>query len=99
MGHDPKRGKGNWRGCHYFQNIICDGRFDQVTGPRQGALKLGGRYYYYVSSTSLITSNYAHKIPLSTSVMGTLNSTTLINLPPRPALCFPVKQSIFLMCQ
>jgi len=49
MSHDPKRGKGNWRGCHSFRNIICDGRFDQITVPRQGGLKLGGRYYYYVS--------------------------------------------------
>jgi hypothetical protein len=50
MERDRKLGRGNWRGCHSFAGIICDG--DAVNPPesrRDGGLLQGGTYWYYVS--------------------------------------------------
>jgi hypothetical protein len=50
MERDPRMGTGHWRGCHTFKNITCDGEA-RATGPsRQGGLKMGGKYWYYVCS-------------------------------------------------
>ncbi|KAI1090856.1 hypothetical protein F5B19DRAFT_493979 [Rostrohypoxylon terebratum] len=46
MERDPRRARSQWRGCHTFNNIICDG--DQITNQkRSGGLKMGQTYYYY----------------------------------------------------
>lgn len=47
MERDSRRDRGQWRGCHTFKDIICDG--DQP-GPsrRNGGLKMGQPYYFYV---------------------------------------------------
>ncbi|KAI1190555.1 hypothetical protein F5B17DRAFT_62693 [Nemania serpens] len=46
MERDSRRDQGEWRGCHKFDKIICDG--DIPAGPeRRGGLKMGQRYYYY----------------------------------------------------
>ncbi|KAK4186896.1 hypothetical protein QBC35DRAFT_515886 [Podospora australis] len=46
MERDSRRDRGQWRGCHTFENIICDG--DAETVPkRTGGLKMGSTYYYY----------------------------------------------------
>ncbi|KAI5863090.1 hypothetical protein GGS23DRAFT_596858 [Durotheca rogersii] len=46
MERDVRRDRSQWRGCHTFNNIICDG--DQVGNPkRSGGLKMGQTYYYY----------------------------------------------------
>lgn len=47
MEKDTRRGKGYWRGCHLFSNIICDGTMDASRPSRDGALKMGGTYWYY----------------------------------------------------
>lgn len=49
MQKDSRTGRGHWRGCHSFQNIICDGDSLNTTGSRNGGLKMGGKYWYYVS--------------------------------------------------
>lgn len=48
MQKDPRTGRGHWRGCHTFENIICDGELDNVSEKRSGGLKMGGKYWYYV---------------------------------------------------
>ncbi|KAB5557939.1 hypothetical protein GE09DRAFT_1221078 [Coniochaeta sp. 2T2.1] len=46
MERDTRRNRGQWRGCHSFNNIICDG--DNGYSPsRDGGLKMGETYYYY----------------------------------------------------
>ncbi|KAL5388104.1 hypothetical protein DPSP01_003095 [Paraphaeosphaeria sporulosa] len=46
---DRRRGHGVWSGCYTFDNIICDGDFENVGQRRSGALKMGGTYWYYYS--------------------------------------------------
>jgi hypothetical protein len=41
---------GNWRCCHAFENIVCDGVTLETSASRDGGLKMGGTYWYYVSS-------------------------------------------------
>ncbi|KAI8957542.1 hypothetical protein F5Y11DRAFT_82928 [Daldinia sp. FL1419] len=46
MERDIRRDRSQWRGCHTFNNIVCDG--DQVKNhKRNGGLKMGHTYYYY----------------------------------------------------
>ncbi|KAI1376700.1 hypothetical protein F4677DRAFT_445021 [Hypoxylon crocopeplum] len=46
MERDARRDRSQWRGCHTFNNIVCDG--DQAGNPkRSGGLKMGQTYYYY----------------------------------------------------
>lgn len=46
MERDNRRAHGQWRGCHSFKDIICDG--DQAaTHKRDGGLRMGQTYYYY----------------------------------------------------
>ena len=48
MERDIRRDRGQWRGCHSFKDIICDGDDGHSTS-RDGGLKMGQTYYYYVS--------------------------------------------------
>jgi hypothetical protein len=53
---DIRRGRGQWRGCYAFEDIICDG--DGGSSPkRTGGLKMGSTYYYYVSHLIAETVN------------------------------------------
>lgn len=45
---DRRVGRGHWRGCHTFRNITCDGGGVSIDG-RDGGLRMGGTYWYYVS--------------------------------------------------
>ena len=49
MVRDNRRGRGHWTGCHAFRNIVCDGDATGIHERRDGALKMGGTYWYYVS--------------------------------------------------
>ncbi|KAI4111750.1 MAG: hypothetical protein LQ345_006672 [Seirophora villosa] len=44
---DRQAGPGHWRGCHTFKNIICDGHHLDPSVSRNGALKMGGTYWYF----------------------------------------------------
>lgn len=44
---DRKTGPGQWRGCHTFENITCDGDTLNQSTSRDGGLKMGGTYWYY----------------------------------------------------
>ena len=51
MERDTRMGGGYWKGCHTFTNIICDGQAkDTALHGRDGALKMGGTYWYHVRS-------------------------------------------------
>ncbi|KAF2715435.1 hypothetical protein K504DRAFT_446296 [Pleomassaria siparia CBS 279.74] len=45
---DRRKGTGIWSGCYTFDNIICDGDVENIGATRNGALKMGGTYWYYV---------------------------------------------------
>ncbi|GFN14185.1 hypothetical protein AtubIFM55763_003128 [Aspergillus tubingensis] len=47
MERDKRVGAGQWRGCHTFSNIVCDGSPTHMTPARSGGLKMGGTYWYY----------------------------------------------------
>jgi hypothetical protein len=49
---DARRGRNHWQGCFTFSDIICDGDLDITTLKRDGPLKMGGTYWYYVSQLS-----------------------------------------------
>lgn len=57
---DRRTGPGHWRGCHTFENITCDGDTLDVSPSREGGLKMGGTYWYYVSSPSAPTPTLAN---------------------------------------
>ncbi|OJJ34856.1 hypothetical protein ASPWEDRAFT_27549 [Aspergillus wentii DTO 134E9] len=47
MERDKRVGPGQWRGCHTFTDIICDGSPAHMHPGRSGGLKMGGTYWYY----------------------------------------------------
>lgn len=52
MERDSRREGGQWRGCHTFKDIICDGDASSASSTsiarkRSGGLKQGSTYYYY----------------------------------------------------
>ena len=52
MERDSRRDRGQWKGCYAFNNITCDD--DRGVGPaRDGGLKMGNTYHYYVSPSLL----------------------------------------------
>ncbi|PLB37357.1 uncharacterized protein BDW47DRAFT_117995 [Aspergillus candidus] len=46
MERDRRTGAGQWRGCHTFTDIVCDGQ-SQSPSSRSGGLKMGATYWYY----------------------------------------------------
>lgn len=44
---DARQGRGIWKGCFTFSDIICDGNPSQQSTRRDGLLKMGGTYWYY----------------------------------------------------
>ncbi|KAF2874052.1 hypothetical protein BDV95DRAFT_604266 [Massariosphaeria phaeospora] len=44
---DLRRSSAIWTGCWTFDNIICDGDLNNLCARRNGALKMGGTYWYY----------------------------------------------------
>ncbi|KAK8124461.1 uncharacterized protein PG998_000220 [Apiospora kogelbergensis] len=47
MERDARRSRGQWRGCHTFQDIVCDGDQSFISPKRTGGLRMGQTYYYY----------------------------------------------------
>ncbi|EGE85937.1 hypothetical protein BDDG_08882 [Blastomyces dermatitidis ATCC 18188] len=47
MEKDSRMGRGHWKGCHTFTNIICDGETTPSAPGRDGGLRMGGTYWYY----------------------------------------------------
>lgn len=65
MEPESRETKGHWRGCHQFEDIICDG--DGLSGSkRTGGLKMGTKYYYYYELDGSIEYHDASK-PFTTS--------------------------------
>ncbi|KAK4662042.1 uncharacterized protein QC763_710090 [Podospora pseudopauciseta] len=85
MERDSRRNKGQWRGCHNFEDIICDG--DVGNAPkRSGGLKMGQTYYYYYEVNG---SSEVHDPSLP-------STTACPYLPGQPVntLWIPVEQSL-----
>jgi hypothetical protein len=49
MERDSRRARGQWRGCYTFKDITCEGDSGSIP-KRDGGLKMGHTYYYYVSN-------------------------------------------------
>ncbi|KAI1816045.1 hypothetical protein GGS20DRAFT_595874 [Poronia punctata] len=65
MERDSRRDPGEWRGCHTFDNIVCDGDVP-ATSERRGGLKMGQTYYYYYELDGS-TETYNHTQPTTTT--------------------------------
>ena len=48
MEKDLRRGRGTWRGCHSFEDILHEGPSLSTSKKRAGGLKMGGTYWYFV---------------------------------------------------
>lgn len=57
MERDCRMGRGHWRGCHSFTGIICDGDGIKADDSRDGGLKMGGTYWYYVCTLAVIVGD------------------------------------------
>jgi hypothetical protein len=56
MQRDRSLGCRDWKGCHSFTDIICDGEAVSAEGSkRDGGLRMGGTYWYYVCSRCALT--------------------------------------------
>ena len=80
---DKRAGAGQWRGCHTFENITCDGDLSNSTLQREGALMMGGTYWYYVS-----TPKAGHLIAPAYLSQYLLNGTTDFHDPNEPSTSF-----------
>lgn len=49
MRQDVRRGRGQWRGCYSFKDIISREEPSTRKPTRNGGLNMGDTYYYYVS--------------------------------------------------
>ncbi|KAI1119990.1 hypothetical protein F5Y10DRAFT_143997 [Nemania abortiva] len=65
MERDSRRDQGEWRGCHNFDKIICDGDLP-TSSERRGGLKMGQRYYYYYEVDGS-TETYNPSLPTTTA--------------------------------
>ncbi|KAL6720544.1 hypothetical protein ACLMJK_002468 [Lecanora helva] len=66
---DKDNHTGHWRGCHAFENIICDGVTLDASSSRNGGLRMGGTYwYYYVLHTIDGDLEYHNAVEPSTSL-------------------------------
>lgn len=52
MERDLRRGQGEWKGCYTFKDIIASDQDQDLAKIRNGGLKMGATYYYYVSPPS-----------------------------------------------
>lgn len=64
MVKDSRRGHGIWSGCHRFKDIICDGDSD-IHEARNGGLKMGGTYWYFVRLSTASDRRPAKLRPVS----------------------------------
>ena len=56
MKRDKSVGNLHWKGCHSFKGIICDGDALESDGAkRDGGLKMGGTYWYYVGESAALS--------------------------------------------
>ncbi|KAI1819317.1 hypothetical protein F4861DRAFT_148861 [Xylaria intraflava] len=65
MERDSRRDLGEWRGCHNFDKIICDGDAP-TTLERRGGLRMGQTYYYYYELNGS-TETYNPSLPTTTT--------------------------------
>ncbi|KAI0552924.1 hypothetical protein F4679DRAFT_532920 [Xylaria curta] len=65
MERDLRRDQGEWRGCHKFDKIICDGDLP-TNSERRGGLKMGQKYYYYYEIDGS-TETYNPSLPTTTA--------------------------------
>lgn len=90
MQRDARTGPEHWSGCHSFSNIICDGHVLPSGSPRNGGLKMGGTYWYYVCPrNSLYGVHILHNPFFFLTLFSSTNSTTIWNstiLPNHPRL-------------
>lgn len=95
---DVRRGHNFWRGCFTFSDVICDGDLDDLTTKRNGPLKMGGTYWYYVSKLT-VKHSHVTDVDYSTRWTMTMNATILRNRRLPFALFYPANVSTYWSCQ
>jgi hypothetical protein len=81
MKRDSRRGWGNWTGCHRFSNVVYDGDSAGFHEKRDGGLKMGGTYWYYVSLKK-ISNRASSSLENSIASIGMRSTTTPHSLAP-----------------
>lgn len=66
MKRDDRVGPEHWTGCHSFDNIICDGNVAASSQKRDGGLRMGGTYWYYVCYDALPTGEILTELSVQT---------------------------------
>ncbi|PNY30037.1 Uncharacterized protein TCAP_00053 [Tolypocladium capitatum] len=66
MKRDVRRGRGQWRGCYSFKDIVCDDEATTGFRRRNGGLKMGATYYYYYEEDGS-TETYDSSEPWTTA--------------------------------
>jgi hypothetical protein len=93
---DSRRGHNLWQGCFTFSDIICDGDLNSLSPKRDGLLKMGGTYWYYVGGPTLTEARaLTHN---STRSMGTRNAMILPNCRRPSVLFYPANASTYSRC-
>ncbi|KAK4690976.1 hypothetical protein P7C71_g5928, partial [Lecanoromycetidae sp. Uapishka_2] len=75
------RPTGQWRGCHTFRNITCDGDPAQPTESRDGGLKMGGTYWYF--TVNILEVPIQSKPELTASPRSSMDSLHVFTLDPQ----------------
>lgn len=94
---DRQAGPGHWRGCHSFKKITCDGHDLDVSGGREGALKMGGTYWYFVSFYRSLSAQLLADKCFSTDLTASLSNMTHASLLLQPVHFFQASRSMFWM--
>jgi hypothetical protein len=81
MEEDIRRGHGEWRGCYSFQDIICDGDTGNLS-KRNGGLKMGQTYYYYVRNRKNLKTEFKTDKSISTKQTTVLRYMIRLSLLP-----------------
>lgn len=64
MERDKRRGNDQWRGCWTFKDIICDGSENRSARKRDGGLRMGSDYWYYVSFQIALPVHMSNTLPV-----------------------------------
>jgi hypothetical protein len=84
MERDSRRGRGQWRGCHSFRDIISENEAPPTSRNqrRNGGLRMGHTYYYYVSQLFHDTYTSHGHFPLGPCHASTCRALIYIILRP-----------------
>lgn len=98
MERDARRSNRHWAGCYRFDDIVYDGTEEALTAKRNGGLKMGGSYWFYVSPDTSESARMSLTVSFSTASMATWKPWTNSSQGRRHVHFCPANKSTFWMC-